>query len=76
MSITLALWATIGLLLSAVGWAIDTWQFWCFVGVFWAVDQLSRQRGRIDGIIDYLEMSEADQRRIKQALDSAKEELK
>ena len=50
------------------------WQFWCFLGTYWSVSAISRQRGKIEGIIDYLEMSEQDQRQIKQALDEAKKE--
>ena len=72
----LVLWGTIGGLLSAVGYQIDTWQFWCFMGTYWAVSTVSRQRGRIEGMIDFLEMSEQDQVRIKRALQQAKEESK
>ena len=76
MLIELVLWGTIGGLLSAVGYQIDTWQFWCFMGTYWAVSTVSRQRGRIEGMIDFLEMSEQDQVRIKRALQQAKEETK
>jgi hypothetical protein len=76
MLIELVLWGTIGGLLSAVGYQIGTWQFWCFMGTYWAVSTVSRQRGRIEGMIDFLEMSEQDQVRIKRALQQAKEESK
>lgn len=68
----LVLWATIGYLLSAVGYSIDTWQFWCFLGTYWAVSQLSRAAGRVQGIIDYIDMAEADQQRIRRALAEAR----
>jgi hypothetical protein len=76
MLIELVLWGTIGGLLSAVGYQIDTWQFWCFMGTYWAVSTLSRQRGKIEGMIDFLDMNEQDQARIKRALEQAKEESK
>jgi hypothetical protein len=75
MLIELALWATVGALLNAVGYSWDSWQFWCFLGTYWAVSVLSRQRGRIEGMIDYLEMSEKDQAKVKRALEQAKEEV-
>lgn len=44
----LALYATMGLLLSAVGFAIDSWQFWCFFGLFWSVSRTARMMGRVE----------------------------
>lgn len=76
MLLELVLWGTIGALLNAVGYSFDTWQFWCFLGTYWAVSMISRQRGRIEGMIDYLEMDEKDQLRIKRALQQAKEDTK
>jgi hypothetical protein len=72
----LALWITVGLLLSVVGYTWEHWQFWCLAGTYWAVALLSRNHGKIEGIIDYLEMTEQDQHRIKQALKTAKEQAK
>ena len=68
----LVLWGTIGALLSAVGYNWDTWQFWCFLGTYWAVSQLSRAWGRVQGIIDYIDMTEAEQTRIRRALTQAR----
>jgi hypothetical protein len=76
MLIELTLWATVGYLLNAVGYHINSWQFWCFLGTYWAVSTLSRQRGRVEGMIDYLELSEADQNKIRRALQQAKEDSK
>lgn len=72
----LVLWGTIGALLSAVGYPGDTWQFWCFLATYWAIAQLSKTRGRIEGMIDFLEMDEHEQNRIKRALEQAKEDIK
>ena len=68
----LALWGTIGALLSAVGYSWDTWQFWCFLSTYWAVGQLSRAWGKVQGIIDYIDMTEQDQKRIREALKAAR----
>jgi hypothetical protein len=76
MLIELTLWATVGILLNAVGYQINTWQFWCFISTYWAVSTLGRQRGRIEGMIDFLEMSDEDQTRLKQVLQQVKDEVK
>ena len=64
----LVLWGTMGLLLSAVGFTFDTWQFWCFLGLFWCVERIGRVHGAAEGIIKYLAMSEAEQARIKKLI--------
>ena len=76
MLIELALWLTVGNLLHAVGYQIDSWQFWCFLGTYWAASHLSRQRGRVEGMIDFLEMNEQEQNKIRKAIQQAKEESK
>lgn len=65
-----------GLLLMVVGWNIDTWQFWCFLGLFWCVEQLGRITGQFQGIVDYLNMPEQDQKKIKQAIKRIREQIK
>ncbi len=76
MLLELVLWATVGTLLNAVGYQFDSWQFWCFLGTYWAVSIMSRQRGRIEGMIEFMEMDESDQNKIKKALKEAKEQSK
>jgi hypothetical protein len=44
----LALYATMGLLLDAVGFSIGAWQWWCFFGLFWSVSRTARGQGRIE----------------------------
>ncbi len=68
MGQALILWATVGLLLGAVGYTFDTWQFWCFLGTYWAVERIGRTRGAAEGIIKYLDMSSAEQDRIRKIL--------
>ena len=62
---SLVLWGTIGALLSAVGYSIATWEFWCFLGTYWAVGRIERAQGAGEGIIRYLNMTEAEQQRIR-----------
>ena len=68
----LVLWATVGLLLGAVGYTWDTWQFWCFLGTYWAVERIGRMTGKVQGIIDFIDMSEQDQQRVRKALKEAR----
>jgi hypothetical protein len=74
----LALYATLGALLSAVGHNWDTWQFWCFLGLFWASEHLTRKEtqewARAEGITAYLNMTPADQQRLKDLLKQVEQE--
>ena len=67
----LVLAITFGLLLTAVGWTFDTWQFWCFLGLFWCTDRMGRIQGRIEGIVNFLNMTEQEQLKLKQLLKDA-----
>jgi hypothetical protein len=64
----LALWATMGLLLNAVGFTIDSWQFWSFLGLFWCVERIGRVHGAAEGIIKFLAMSDSEQERIRKLI--------
>ena len=46
----LTLYITMGLLLTGVGFTFDTWQFWCFMGLFWAVSRTARDEGRYESV--------------------------
>jgi hypothetical protein len=46
----LTLYITMGLLLAGVGFAVDSWQFWCFMGLFWAMGHISRDAGRYESV--------------------------
>lgn len=61
-------------MLNAVGYEITSWQFWCFLATYWAVSKLSRERGQLEGMIQYLDMSDAEQREIRQAVARARKE--
>lgn len=75
----LALVATFVLLLWAVGqtldgWAITDWQLWALGAMFWAAEVIGRLTGRVEGIIDYIDMSEQEQQRLRRALADARRE--
>lgn len=67
----LVLWGTIGTLLSTVGYSIDSWQFWCFMGTYWAVARIERAQGAGEGIIRYLNLTEQEQQRIRTLIKDA-----
>ena len=62
----LVVWITVSLLLLAVGYPATSWEFWCFLGTYWAVQQTGRMYGKMEGIWDFLGMSEADQNKLKE----------
>lgn len=64
----LILWATVGILLNAVGYSIDSWQFWCFFATYWAVERLGRIAGVTEGVIKFLSMPDNEQEKIKKLL--------
>lgn len=46
MLTSLALYTTLGLLMSVLGFAWTSWQFWSVLALFWANEQLVRQQTR------------------------------
>ena len=51
----LALYATLGFLMDALGQTWEHWGFWCVLALFWAVDTLSRN----EGFDDAMELNQA-----------------
>lgn len=47
----LVVYATLGLLLDALGQGFSTWGFWCMLGLFCVSDYLARQQGFEDGVV-------------------------
>jgi hypothetical protein len=58
----------VGTLLNAVGYTIDTWEFWCFLATYWAVERLGRIAGVTEGVIKFLSMPDNEQEKIKKLL--------
>lgn len=75
MLLELVTWATISLLLVAVGHTADTWQFWCFLGTYWVVGKFSQYKGSVEGVIEYIEMEPEDQKEVQEALEQVKRKL-
>ena len=64
----IVLWGTIGALLNAVGYTITTWEFWCFLTTYWAVERIGRIQGTTEGIIKFLSMPISDQEKVKKLI--------
>jgi hypothetical protein len=62
------LWLTIGALISAIGFELDSWQFWCILATYWAVGQI----GRVQGTIDYIDLDASEQEDIRKTLKAAR----
>jgi GH25 family lysozyme M1 (1,4-beta-N-acetylmuramidase) len=58
------LWLTIGALLNAIGYSFDSWQFWCSLATYWSVAQV----GKVQGVVDYIDMDASEQEEIRNAL--------
>jgi hypothetical protein len=73
-----ALYLTLGLVLTTMNIAILDWQFWCILALFWASEYMTRhateQEAMAAGITAYLNMTVADQNRIKKAYQDAVKE--
>lgn len=76
MLLPIVLWVTIVILLQAVGYPLSSWQFWCFLGTYWAMNQVGAFQGKVEGIIDFLNMSEEDQNKLKQQFKDVNGEAK
>jgi hypothetical protein len=66
----IAVYFTLGMVLTTVEVTVFTWQFWCILALFWVVEFMVRkgteEQARAEGITMFLEMSTAEQNRIKQ----------
>lgn len=73
----LVLYATLGVLASALGFTWDSWQFWSLLGLFWASDRLATQegiqQGWVQGITAYKNMDPEHKQQIDRLLKDADE---
>ena len=74
--LVLVLWSTIGMLLYATGYSVVDWQFWCFLGTYWAVGTINKEIGNFEGIMKFLHLSEQEQTRIRKIVKDLDRELK
>jgi hypothetical protein len=64
------LYFTLGLVLVASSLPVVSWQFWCVIALFWCSEHLTRQEveatAMAEGISRFLNMTSAEQNKIKQ----------
>lgn len=68
----IALYATLGMLLNALGHTWDSWEFWCVLGLFWACDLIARreqhEQSYVQGILMFIALDEAQQQQLVKAI--------
>ena len=65
----LAIYATLGLLLSTLGYYWDSWQFWCVLGLFMCSDHLARREGYELGMVFVATLPDAQLNKIRAEVD-------
>jgi len=74
-----AIYLTLGLVLVTVNLTVLSWQFWCIVALFWAVEHMTRKEVEMsamaEGITRYLNMSSEEQNEIKRLHREAMKDL-
>jgi hypothetical protein len=65
----IAVYFSLGMVLSTVEVTVFVWQFWCILALFWVVEFMVRkgteEQAMAEGITRYLNMNSVDQERIK-----------
>jgi hypothetical protein len=56
MLLRFTLYLTLGYLIHSLGYAWDTTEFWCFLGLFWSAETLARHEGEQIGVAKVLSM--------------------
>ena len=66
----LAVYFALGMVLATLDVTFITWQFWCVLALFWISEYMVRKGteewARAEGITMFLEMTAAEQNKIKQ----------
>jgi hypothetical protein len=74
----IALYTTLGLLLATLGVTVYVWQFWGVLALFWASEYMVRkgteEQAQAIGVAKFLNMSSAEQNRIKKLHQQAQQE--
>ena len=74
----IAIYFALGMVLTTVEVTVFVWQFWCILALFWVVEFMVRkgteEQARAEGITMFLEMSAAEQQKIKQLHQQAQKE--
>jgi len=64
----IALYTTLGLVLSVLEIAWDTWAFWSIVALFWASETLTRREGYEAGMVFIATLPQEHMERIRQEI--------
>jgi hypothetical protein len=64
----IALYTTLGLVLSAVGAEFNTWGFWCILALFWASEAITRREGYEQGMVFIATLPQEHLDKIKQEI--------
>jgi hypothetical protein len=64
----IALYTTLGLVLSVLEIAWDTWAFWSIVALYWASEALTRREGYEAGMVFIATLPEEHLERIRQEI--------
>lgn len=68
----IALYATMGMLLNALGHTWDSWGFWCVLVMFWGSDLIARmeqhQQSYVEGILMYIQLPVDQQQELVTAI--------
>lgn len=70
----IALYATLGVLLDALGQSWDTAGFWCILGLFWAGDLMARREGYEQGMVFVATLPEAHLNKIRAEIERLNKE--
>jgi hypothetical protein len=74
----IALYATLGLLLSTLEVTVFVWQFWAVLALFWASEYMVRkgteEQAMAEGVSRFLNMSHDQQNKIKKLHDQLQKE--
>jgi hypothetical protein len=75
----IAVYFALGMVLASMDVTVFVWQFWCVLALFWVSEFMVRkgteEQAMAEGITRYLNMSSADQERIKKIHRDAMKEL-
>jgi hypothetical protein len=64
----IALYTTLGLVLSAVGADFNTWGFWSILALFWASETITRREGYEAGMVFIATLPQEHLDKIKQEI--------
>ena len=68
----IALYATMGMLLNALGHTWDSWGFWCVLAMFWSSELITRreqhEQSYVQGILMFIALDAQQQQQLVKAI--------